>query len=273
MMIRSGSLVAIAGAVLLTGCANWDVDGTAAMPDKGDAFAKALHKEYIERAKFEVGEEDWISVDFFTGRAKLAAEGMPPAPQAPSERKLLKDAADIGSGYKKLVDELAAGASKIAPVACAKSQAWLEHWMEQAEEGHQANDIAWTRGEFMKAIPDCVAVAQPVKAVKPVFHIYFPFSSSALTKEAKAVIADIVSLFKAEKPKVVNVAGHTDTMGTNDLNMKLGAKRAEAVAKVLKAEKVKPIKTTSFGESMLPKPTADNVKEQINRQVTVTFGK
>jgi len=270
MMIRKGTILAAAGALLLTGCANWDVDGTAAMSDKGDAFAKALHKEYIDRAKFEVGEEDWISVDFFTSRAKLAAEGMPPAPQMPSERKLLKDVSAIDAGYQKLTKALAAGASKVTPVACAKSQAWLEHWMEQAEEGHQADDIAWTRGEFMKAIPDCVAMKV---AEAPSFSIYFPFASSGLTKQAKSVIADIVSYFSAEKPKSVNLAGHTDTMGGDAANMKLGQKRADAVAKALKMKKVKPVLATSYGETKLPKPTADNVKEQENRQVTVTFSK
>lgn len=273
MMIRNGSIIVAAGALLLSGCANWDVDGTAAMPDKGDAFAKALHKEYIERAKFEVKEADWISVDFFTSRAKLAAEGMPPAPQMPSERKLQKDVPEINAGYTKLASALAAGASKVSPVACAKSQAWLEHWMEQAEEGHQANDIAWTRGEFMKAIPDCVATMKPMAAGTPTFHIYFPFAGSSLTKDAKKVVADIVSFFSAEKPKAVNLAGHTDTMGSDALNMKLGQKRADAVAKALKAKKVKPVNATSYGETNLPKPTADNVKEQENRQVTVTFTK
>jgi len=274
MMNRSGAILVAAGALLLSGCANWDVGGTAAMPDKGDAFAKALHKEYIERAKFEVKEADWISVDFFTSRAKLAAEGMPPAPQMPSERKLQKDIPEINGGYKKLVTALAAGASKVSPVACAKSQAWLEHWMEQAEEGHQADDIAWTRGEFMKAIPGCVATAaKPMAAAEPTFHIYFPFAASSLTKDAKKVIADIVSFFSAEKPKAVNLAGHTDTMGSDALNMKLGQKRADAVAKALKAKRVKPVTATSYGETNLPKPTADNVKEQENRQVTVTFTK
>jgi outer membrane protein OmpA-like peptidoglycan-associated protein len=270
MMIRSGSLIAAAGALLLSGCANWDVDGTAAMPDKGDAFAKALHKEYIERAKFEVKEADWISVDFFTGRAKLAAAGTPPAPQMPAERSLKKDIPEINAGYKQLVTELAAGASKVSPVACAKSQAWLEHWMEQAEEGHQADDIAWTRGEFTKAIPDCVATP---KMAQPTFHIYFPFNSAALTKDAKAVIKDIVSLFKAEKPKAVNLAGHTDTSGSSVYNMKLGMKRADAVGKALAARGVKAVKETSYGEADLPKPTADNVKEAQNRQVVVTFTK
>lgn len=284
MKIRSGSVIAAAGALLLAGCANWDVDGTAAMPDKGDAFAKALHKDYIDRAKFEVHEQDWISVDFFTGRAKLAAAGTPPAPQNPSERSLKVEQADINAGYQKLTAALNAGAAKVTPQACADSQAWLEHWMEQAEEGFQVDDIAWTRGEFMKAIPNCTPAPVKAAAAAPapapamaaptqVYHIYFPFNSSALTKEAKSAIDGVVSAFKSQKPAAVSVAGHTDTMGSNTYNMKLGEKRANVVAKALKAKGVPTSKEVSFGETNLPKPTADNVKEQENRQVIVTFGK
>lgn len=283
--MRYGSIIAAAaGALMLAGCANWDVDGTAAMPDQGDAFAKALHKEYIDRARFEVHEEDWISVDFFTGRAKLAAMGQPPAPQSPSERSLKVEAAEINAGYAKLTGELNAGAAKVTPVACAKAQAWFEHWMEQAEEGHQANDIAWTRGEFMKAMPNCYAkkVAAPAPAPAPAavvaptetFAVYFPFASSKLTPEANKTIKAAVAAIKKGKVAELTVTGHTDTMGKSDLNMKLGQKRADAVAKALKAHGVKSkIKAVSFGESNLPVPTADQVKEQKNRVATIVFAK
>jgi len=267
MQFRTGMMTAVAGALLLTGCANWDVDGTAAMPNQGDAFAKALQAEYIDRARFEVNEEDWVSVDFFTSRAEMAAKGMAPAPQAPSDRRLEVDVADIGTGYTQLTEALAAGNAKTSPVACAKSQAWLEHWMEQAEEGHQADHIAWTRAEFEKVIPDCVNA--PME--KPTFSIYFPFNSSSLTSDAKSVISKIVSFFENAKPAGVDVAGHADTVGSDTYNMKLGMKRASMVAKALGKEGVAPVSKTSYGESMLPKPTADGVKEQENRQVTVSF--
>lgn len=279
MTIRSGLLPAACAAVLLSGCAqSWNVDGTAKLPDAGDAFAKALHQDYIERAKYEVHEEDWVSVDFFTHRAELAAAGTPPAPQNPSERKLKVEQGEIAAGYQRLISALSAGAARVTPQACADSQAWFEHWMEQAEEGHQADDIAWTRGEFLKAIPQCVAA--PTKAATAptvyhatrVFHIYFPFDSSTLNASAQSAIAQIVAAYKTEKPAVVDVAGHTDTMGSTAFNVKLGERRAEAVSKALKTKGIVTVKETSFGESNLPKPTPDNVAEQENRQVIVTFG-
>ncbi len=270
MKFRSGLMAAVAGTFLLSGCANWDVDGTAAMPNEGDAFAAALQEQYIERARFEVEEGDWGSVDFFTSRAELAAKGMPPAPQAPSERTLKVEVDEIGMSHAKLVDALAAGSAKVNPVACAQSQAWLEHWMEQSEEGHQPDHIAMARVHFEKSIVNCVPKAMKMTDA-PTFRIYFPFDSDTLTSEARAVVDDIVAFFSGSKPTAVHVAGHTDTAGPKAYNAKLGMERAKAVSEVLSKEGVAPISETSYGETNLPKPTADGVIEQENRQVTVTF--
>ncbi len=281
MKLQTGTAVAAAaGMLLLSGCA-WDVAGTEKMPNQGDAFAKALQQQYIERAKFEVHEEDWISVDFFTSRAQMAAEGKPPMLQNPSERHLATNQAEIAAGYKRLSEALAAGAAKSAPLACARSQAWFEHWMEQSEEGHQPNDIAWTRGEFMKAVPDCAVapVKQPAAAPAPagesVWRIFFAFDKSALTPEAKTFVDRIVTAYKAQMPKAVQVTGHADASGPNEYNQKLSERRANTVVKALNAKGVPAavVHEKAVGETMLPKPTADGVKEAENRQVTVTFVK
>jgi len=261
-------MATVASAMLLSGCANWDVDGTAAMPSQGDAFSAALQKEYIKHARFERDEEDWISVDFFTTRAELSAKGMAPAPQAPSDRKIKVDAEAIQSSYAMLVEALSMGADQTSPVACAESQGWLEHWMEQAEEGHQADDIATARNALKKVLPNCTGHVPEVS----LFNIYFPFSSSKLTADAKSVIDQIASLFSKTKPGVVKISGHTDTVGSKDSNMKLGMKRAASVAKALGAKGVSPIAETSYGETHLPVKTADGVKEQKNRTVRVSFG-
>ena len=279
MRIHTGTAIAAAGMLLLSGCA-WDIDGTAKMPNQGDAFAKALQQQYLERAKYERHEEDWISVDFFTSRAQMAANGHPPAVQMPSERHLQKDVAEIGSGYQRLSSALAAGASKSAPEACARSQAWFEHWMEQSEEGHQPDDIAWTRAEFMKAVPDCAVPAPKPAAMSnqagdQVWRIFFPFDKSSLSNEAKTFIDRIVSAYQSQKPNAVTVTGHTDASGTDRYNQALSERRANAVVKAL-ADKGVPstvVNERAVGENNLPKPTADGVKEPENRQVTVTFTK
>lgn len=279
MRIQSGTAIAAAGMLLLSGCAAWDIEGTAKMDNKGDAFAKALQQQYLERAKFERHEEDWISVDFFTSRAKMAAEGKAPALQNPSERALETNAQEIGDGYRRLSSALSQGAAKNAPLACARSQAWFEHWMEQAEEGHQPDDIAWTRAEFMKAVPDC-KVAAPTPAPTAanvegdrVWRVFFAFDKSNLTNEARSFIDRIAEAYRQQKPSSVTVAGHADTMGPQDYNVRLSDRRANAVAQALSERGVPStvVRTRAYGQDNLPKPTPDETREPENRQVTVTF--
>lgn len=277
------SAVVAAPVLMLSACAtNFDVDGVAAMPDKGDAFATALHKRYIERAKFEVGEEDWMSVDYFTGRAEMAALGSAPPLQKPDERRLKKDADLIQAAYGQLSAALGTNAPKVAPDACALSQTWLEHWMEQAEEGHQDDHIAWTRGEYEKIVPQCVG--KPMAKKKPMkkkampmpgpFMIYFDHDSSMLDAEAKAAVAKAAAAAKMHSPQYVFVHGHTDTSGSPAYNEALAKKRAHKVAEALKAAGVTTnVVPAAHNEYKPAVNKGDNVKERMNRRVEVIFGK
>ena len=108
-----------------------------------------------------------------------------------------------------------------------------------------------------------------------VWRIFFPFDKSSLSNEAKTFIDRIVSAYQSQKPNAVTVTGHTDASGTDRYNQALSERRANAVVKAL-ADKGVPstvVNERALGESNLPKPTADGVKEPENRQVTVTFTK
>ncbi|MBF0374375.1 MAG: OmpA family protein [Alphaproteobacteria bacterium] len=268
--------VALGAVGLLGACStsNYDVAGISAMKPGGDAFTQALHKRYVERANFEVGEVDWDSVDFFIDRARMAAAGTASQPQKPAERSLDKDkAGEIEAGHLKLVAALGTAAPKEAPDACARAQTWLEHWMEQQEEGHQADHIAQARDGFMKAMPDCVAKAKP-KIVKT-FIIYFDFDKNVLTPASEKVIADASMAQKEISPLNVYVTGHTDTAGTNIYNDKLAASRADVVSKALNAKGVaaKVLDVKAAGEMKPAVATGDNKAEAKNRRVEIYFEK
>ena len=58
----------------------------------------------------------------------------------------------------------------------------------------------------------------------------FAFNSSALTPEAKGVLDAFVQRLVSENKGVyIEIQGHTDNTGTDEVNMVLGQKRAEAV--------------------------------------------
>ena len=266
---------AVFGAIaMLSGCAsNYDVPQVAAMADKGDAFASALHKRYIERAEFEA------SVGFFTTRAKMAANGEAPAVQMPSDRNLKIDVNDIAQSYETLTAALKTNAPQVAPDACALSQTWFEHWMEQSAEGHQPGHVVIARSAYKKAIPDCkgeVAMAKPApmpSAMSASFIVYFDHDSSALTKEGKTIVNLASGVGMGAYASRAVLVGRTDSSGASAYNMALSQKRAQVVADAMLAKgfPAAEVRSSHAGETDLRVKTGDGVREGQNRVVEIRF--
>ena len=267
---------AVLGAVaMLAGCANtYDVAKVSAMADQGGGFASALHKRYIERAEFELGEGDWASVGFFNSRAEMSAMGDAPIVQAPSDRSLKADTSAIGGAYGALTGALKTNAPQVAPDACARAQTWFEHWMEQAEEGHQPDHIATARAGFDKAMPECKGdtkpMAKPMPNMPGSYIIYFDHNSAEITSESKFVLGIAASVGKGAHASRANLIGHTDSSGNAAYNTALSQKRAQAVAKALGALGM-PTTQSSMGETHLEVNTGDGVREGKNRRVEIIF--
>lgn len=87
--------------------------------------------------------------------------------------------------------------------------------------------------------------------------VYFDFDRFNLGQHAKAALARNTDYLKKHPSLRATVEGHTDWMGTDAYNMKLGEKRAQAVANYLTQSGVPAarLKTESYGES---RPAADN---------------
>ena len=85
----------------------------------------------------------------------------------------------------------------------------------------------------------------------------FDFDKSVLKPEGKAKLDDLVSKLQNVNLEVVIVVGHTDSVGTDAYNMKLGDRRAQAVKAYLVSKGIenKRVYTESKGERQ---PVADN---------------
>jgi outer membrane protein OmpA-like peptidoglycan-associated protein len=87
----------------------------------------------------------------------------------------------------------------------------------------------------------------------------FKFDSAELSAEAKAVLDQFVQkLITENKGVYIEIQGHTDNTGTDEVNMALGQKRAEAVMMYLYKQHRIPLhrmSVVSMGSSM---PLADN---------------
>lgn len=59
-------------------------------------------------------------------------------------------------------------------------------------------------------------------------RIYFAFDKSDLTSESREILEEKAALLKEHPSLVLLIEGHCDDRGTNEYNMALGARRAQA---------------------------------------------
>jgi len=100
---------------------------------------------------------------------------------------------------------------------------------------------------------------------------FFDFDRSVLKPEGKKALDELVAKLSNVSLEVIIVVGHTDSIGTDAYNLKLGDRRANAVKAYLLAKGIEKnrVYTDSKGESQ---PIADNKTAQgraKNRRVEI----
>ncbi|MCI5044356.1 MAG: OmpA family protein [Aquisalinus sp.] len=130
-------------------------------------------------------------------------------------------------------------------------------------------------GSRIEASLECpAAIVEEVDAPKDLgFTVYFDFDKSNLSDAARRVINERTSEALQYDISGVSVQGNTDTSGSSAYNNALSARRAGVVRDALVANGVSGglIDTDALGETNLDKPTADGVREPLNRRTDVEF--
>ena len=100
--------------------------------------------------------------------------------------------------------------------------------------------------------------------------VYFEFNKPQ-SAETQSQMQNILNISDVCQVGSVSLVGHTDTVGSAAYNLNLSRKRAKLVKKELVNLGVPAdlVSTDGRGETDLFVPTADNVKEQLNRRVEV----
>lgn len=90
--------------------------------------------------------------------------------------------------------------------------------------------------------------------------VYFEFDSARLTAESSAALDDAFNILERHTDLIVEVAGHTDSVGTDSYNQGLSERRARAVVDYLVAKGIDAgrLKARGYGES---EPVADNATD------------
>ncbi len=101
----------------------------------------------------------------------------------------------------------------------------------------------------------------------------FKFDKSNLTAAGRAELEGFVNSLRGINISNVNVAGHTDAVGSASYNLKLSKKRAATVANFLVGHGVPGSKITAagYGESQATLPaSASNAARMVDRRVDIT---
>jgi len=112
---------------------------------------------------------------------------------------------------------------------------------------------------------------QPDAAAPKQFIVFFGFNKSNLTAEAARVVSEAAAAAKQFGSASITVVGHTDTVGSNDYNLRLSMARSQSVKEGLVGNGIAAsmISTGGRGEAELMVQTGDSVKEPQNRRATI----
>jgi OmpA-OmpF porin, OOP family len=118
------------------------------------------------------------------------------------------------------------------------------------------------------------AVPGPAAVVpaQQTFIVFFEFDKSSLTPDGRKVVDAAAAAFKSGKTGVA-IAGYTDLAGTQQYNLALSKRRADAVKEALVRDGVPAaaISASWHGKENPRVPTADGVREPQNRRVEINM--
>ncbi len=104
-------------------------------------------------------------------------------------------------------------------------------------------------------------------------NITFDVNQADIKAGFYPVLDSVAKVLNEYEKTLVEVAGHTDSTGTDAINQPLSERRASSVARYLESRKVLPMRIASFGLSS-NYPVADNDTaegRQLNRRVEITL--
>ncbi len=258
-----------------------------------------LLNAYKEKAKFEAEEmHDWNSAKLFSEKALFALDGREIKPQEIDYWKLPESSiAELkvsNNNLLKIYDK----AKKIDPYNLAVAVSSLDCWAEQQEENWQTDHIKKCKNDYLQSMhiiyekiidktknnseyseklstnpnSESVTIIKKNKRNEILEIIYFDFDKSKLSDVSIKEIKNFLTKYKSKTNKYM-VVGHSDRKGSNEYNLKLSLKRAEAVKKILILEGIdqEKIKVLGKGELFPVVPTKNDVSHPANRRVEISL--
>lgn len=270
-------------------------------PMAGTEFNRQLATYYRDMADNQYKGQ----IDFWSGSEKFADKSMrasrgelvqPDQIGVGLVRDPVKMKPELTDARARLINALNAGSATRAPAASARAQAAYDCWLDEASDPVFAVEGPWLdakvqncRSSFDTAMNEINAtsqtssVAQPgqqlaqaqpapvARAAEQSYLVFFDFDKSNITPEAEAILRRAVQNVKSGAAAKITATGHADRSGTDEYNVRLSQRRADAVRSFLIREGItaNQIQTAARGEAQPLVQTADGVREPQNRRVEI----
>jgi OOP family OmpA-OmpF porin len=252
-------------------------------------FNEYLAQAYSQVADMEKGDAaDQIDTQVMGDRAIRALHGYEVLPLFPDEVRLVHVSREsLQAGRDRMIRVLN-NQQKVEqnPQAVAQAQVAYDCWAIHQQAAWNASHNRYKCEENFQALINQLDTEKQVAMVvqKPLAqrydvitmeNVYFGWDKSALTPQAKATLDKIKTMLEdpTDKTKRIALQGFADSSGTVKYNQSLSERRVQAVVDYLDTTPVDAGRTDTeaYGETNLPVPTANGVREANNRVTKVAI--
>ena len=271
----------------------YDEDTAKTASPAGMAFHQNLFVEYRHLSDARNNAfGDGIDAELFNHKALFASTRTAIQEDAVDDRRLNPDEQKTFlAAQVRLHNVFDAGGRELAPVDTAVGQVSYDCWIE-ATERHNGRDAQVCKNRFEEAMAAAESKANrklgqveipaaPEPAPPPVVHskpfkdyyrIGFHFDKTTMIPQGEAVMQQAIRDAQAHPDLKISLRAHADRSGSDDYNVNLSQRRAEAVLSRMAAAGIsrdRLLIVQAVGESRPLVPTPDGVKEQANRVVEI----
>jgi outer membrane protein OmpA-like peptidoglycan-associated protein len=238
----------------------------------GADFNGSLAREYTEVARhMAYSDVRWMNATAFIAKARQAEAGVTPVPWMPSEL-------GVNGGANAMYEDVVAriNANRAAhPAACARAQALWDQYLAILRAEANGAKCKMSAADARAMLDEALAACAPGSPSTSNYVVYFGFDMTNLTEVARATIDEVAAAVQSMGTTALSIVGHADTVASVEYNQGLSERRANRVAEAL-VERAVPVGAMTLAgrsELELAVPTADNVKEPLNRRVEITLSK
>lgn len=276
----------------------YDLDTLKTATPTGSAFTQHLSKDYLALAETNRSEDNWPVMSLWADKGLQADHGVAVAPEDVANWSYASlqlggvegtfftpDSAAVpalNEAHERLVAMLGTDATARFPEYAATAQTKFDCWVEATHEAWEAQTIVACRKGFEDAmaamiVPPKAAAATSTqttvqaKMAPGAYVVFFDFDKSDIKPEAQRTIALAAQAINAGNGVKIAVVGDTDTVGTEQYNLKLSFRRADAVQQELVKDGVNAanISVDGRGKDDLLVQTPDGVREPQNRRGSI----